>query len=73
MMRVSGHSADALGVSEYYSGLIDGIVIDTVDAPLAAAIRASGVQVKISETVMQSDADRARLASEMMEFAAALR
>ncbi|HEY0444363.1 MAG TPA: 2-phospho-L-lactate transferase [Candidatus Limnocylindrales bacterium] len=69
MLASLGHEATALGVAREYAGLVDGFVIDTVDAALAPAVEALGLRVHVTDTVMTDDAARARLAAEMLEFA----
>jgi LPPG:FO 2-phospho-L-lactate transferase len=56
-------------VAEKYRGLIDGMVIDIADADLAEDIRALGMAVKTTRTLMQNVEDSVRLAAETVEFA----
>jgi LPPG:FO 2-phospho-L-lactate transferase len=72
MLAGLGHEVSPLGVARVYHGLIDGLVIDHADAPLAADIESLGLRVLVAETVMRSEADRERLAREAVEFAHAL-
>jgi LPPG:FO 2-phospho-L-lactate transferase len=72
MLATLGHEVSALGVARLYAGLIDGLVIDEVDRELAPAVELAGPQVLISGTVMGSEADRRRLATEVLDFAATL-
>lgn len=72
MMTELGHVPSAAAVAQFYSGLLDGFVIDRADAQQAELIRATGVEVLVADTVMLTDADRARLARETLEFAATL-
>jgi LPPG:FO 2-phospho-L-lactate transferase len=64
-----GREPTALGIARYYRDLIDGIVIDTVDADLKQPIEALGLRVMIDDTVMKSRADQARLARTVVDFA----
>jgi LPPG:FO 2-phospho-L-lactate transferase len=73
MMRELGREASARGVAMEYRGLIDGIVVDSLDEGLAEGIRASGVQVLVAPTTMRSADDRLRLARAVLEFARAAR
>ena len=73
MLVSLGHEASALGVARLYRGLVDGFVLDTLDADLAPAVEALGLAVLVTDTVMTDDAARARLASEMLAFAERLR
>jgi LPPG:FO 2-phospho-L-lactate transferase len=60
----------AATVAAHYAGLIDGFVLDAQDAALAPLPAAA---LHVTDTVMVSLADRERLASEVLEFAARLR
>ncbi len=71
MLESLGGRASASGVFEHYTatypGLLDVFVVDLVDAGEAAALRAQGARVDLLDTVMRSDADRARLAEEILD------
>jgi LPPG:FO 2-phospho-L-lactate transferase len=71
MLASLGHEASALGVARQYAGLVDVFVIDTIDAALADPIRALGLRVVVTDTVMAGDEGRARLAGEMLAAARA--
>jgi LPPG:FO 2-phospho-L-lactate transferase len=72
-----GGEASALGVArhygERYSALLDALVIDTIDSEQAPAVASLGIRVQVTDTVMRSDADRERLASEVLAFGRSLR
>ena len=68
MLAELGHDVSALGVARYYKGLLDGFVLDAVDAALAPAIATLGMQVRIVDTMMRDDADKQRLAATTIEF-----
>jgi LPPG:FO 2-phospho-L-lactate transferase len=72
MLETLGHEVSALGVARLYEGLIDGLVIDESDRELAPAIELLGPRVLVTSTIMGDADDRARLASEVVDFAAAL-
>jgi LPPG:FO 2-phospho-L-lactate transferase len=72
MLATLGHDVSALGVARLYAGLIDGLVIDEVDRELAPAIELAGPRVLVTATVMGGEADRRRLATEVLDFAASL-
>lgn len=55
----------ALAVAEHYENLLNGIVVDSLDSELAKRIR---IPVLVTDTLMRSDADRARLAQEVLKF-----
>lgn len=64
--------SSALAVAEHYGDLLDGFVIDAVDAEFAPAIEQLGVAVLVAQTVMHSLDDRIALAREVLRFAARL-
>jgi LPPG:FO 2-phospho-L-lactate transferase len=66
MMEELGHSVDVLTVAAHYRDLIDGLVIDTADAQLAAKLE---LPVAIQPSLMRSLSDRERLASAALQFA----
>lgn len=72
MLATLGHEVSALGVARLYAGLIDGLVVDEVDRELVPAIDLTGTRVLVTETVMGDEADRQRLAAEVLDFAASL-
>ena len=76
MFASLGGEASALGVGrhyvERYPGLLDGLVIDEVDAGQADALRALGLAVRVAPTLMLTSDDRRRLALDVLDFAAEL-
>lgn len=68
MLVSLGHESSALGVARLYAGLIDGFVLDAVDAALAPAIGALGIRTLTTDTVMTDDASRARVARDVLAF-----
>jgi LPPG:FO 2-phospho-L-lactate transferase len=60
-------------VARHYQGLIDGFVLDSVDEDARAEIKAMGMAVKITNTLMNSLEDRVSLATDVLEFATLLR
>ncbi len=68
MMDELGLPATALGVAEHYAGLIDGFVLDKMDADEEDAVRALGPDVLVTNTVMKSLDDRVSLAREVVAF-----
>ncbi|MGC8634263.1 MAG: 2-phospho-L-lactate transferase [Candidatus Limnocylindrales bacterium] len=75
MLETLGGESSALGVArhyaEHYPGLLDGLAIDRADAVLAPGIEALGIRVLTTHAIMADDEGRARLAREVLEFAAA--
>ncbi len=68
-----GLDVSATAVAGHYRDLLTGFVLDTVDAGLAADVEALGPATRVTDTVMRSDDDRARLAEATLDFARSLR
>jgi len=73
MMTELGLNSDAVAVARHYGALLDGFVLDSSDADSEEAVRALGVDVLVTDTVMQTLADKERLARDVVAFAATLR
>jgi len=69
IMADLGLEASALGVVDFYGDRVDGWVIDKADAALAPALRARGKAVLLTDALMRDEADRGRLAAEVLAFA----
>ncbi|PDW00108.1 2-phospho-L-lactate transferase [Candidatus Chloroploca asiatica] len=69
LMQAMGMEVSALGVARAYADLIDGIVIDQVDADLAPAIAALGLQVAVTDTIMRGPDEKAHLAAVTLALA----
>jgi LPPG:FO 2-phospho-L-lactate transferase len=72
MLASLGHEVSSTGVARMYAGLVDGMVIDRTDDDERAGIEALGMRVLAAGSVMRDAEDRVRLASETLEFGAAL-
>ena len=59
----------AFGVAAHYRGLLDGIVIDELDADDAVRIEALGMRAHVTDTIMRTEEDRVRLAADVIRFA----
>lgn len=68
MLASLGHPVSAAGVAAIYRDLLDGFVVDAVDADLAPEIEALGIRVLATDTIMTDDAARARLGAAVVEF-----
>jgi LPPG:FO 2-phospho-L-lactate transferase len=66
MLAALGHEVSALGVARLYVGLLDVMVIDRLDAPLAPAIGELGMEVVVTETMMGGAEGRERLAHDVL-------
>jgi LPPG:FO 2-phospho-L-lactate transferase len=73
MMASLGEEATALGVARRYASaqLLDTFVIDRLDESLAGGVRALGLQVVVTDTVMTDVAARVRLARDVLAAATA--
>ena len=69
MLASLGFESSALGIARMYRDLIDVLVIDERDHELADSIRALGVDVLVTQTVMGGRDDRQRLAAEVLACA----
>lgn len=69
LMRAVGMAPTALGVAEAYADLIDGIVIDTVDAALAPAIEQLGIRPLVTDTIMRGRPEKIALARATLDLA----
>ncbi|UYN95605.1 MAG: 2-phospho-L-lactate transferase [Enhydrobacter sp.] len=68
MLAELGHDVSAVGVARYYTGLIDGFVLDAMDSNLAPSIETLGLKVRVTDTMMRDDADKRRLAAATLDF-----
>ena len=69
MMSAKGFSPDAIGVANYYRGLIDGLVIDRLDVAREPSIRTLGLDVLVTDTLLTSADRKTALAKETIEWA----
>ncbi|MCC6532185.1 MAG: 2-phospho-L-lactate transferase [Burkholderiales bacterium] len=72
IMRELGAERSAAGIARHYGPLVDGWVIDTVDAPLRGRIEALGHDVVVTDTLMPDRCASERLAREVVRFVYAL-
>lgn len=72
MMTELGLESTVLALAEHYAGSLDGLVIDRLDADAAPRIELLGFRVLVTDTVMTSEADKVRLAQEVVEFGLAI-
>lgn len=68
MFAELGIEPSALAVAEHYRGLLTGFVLDTADAALAESIQRLNLQTLVTDTLMNSPADRRRLAQDVLNF-----
>jgi len=61
-----------VAVAQHYAGLLRGFVLDTIDSALVPDLEALGLQVLVTNTIMRTESDRARLAQEVVEWGLAV-
>ncbi len=69
LLRGLGHEVSARGVARWYSGLIDGLVIDERDAALQAEIEAMGLPTRMLDTLMKTPEISASVARAALSLA----
>ncbi len=73
MMRELGLEVSPAGVARHYQDLLTGFVLDEQDEGHKMTIAFElGIRTLVTDTVMDTDDDRVRLAREVLEFAAQL-
>lgn len=68
MLRTKGFSSDVLGVARFYKEMIDGIVIDQIDADFESPIRDEGIEVLVTNTLMTTPQDSMHLAQTTLDW-----
>jgi len=68
MLAELGLEVSAAAVAERYAGLIKGFVLDEVDSSLAPRMTHLNLPVLVTDTMMRTDDDRARLARDVLDF-----
>ncbi|WP_193075499.1 2-phospho-L-lactate transferase [Pseudomonas sp. FME51] len=69
MLSACGYSCNNLGIADCYADLIDGLIIDHQDRSEADGLKARGIDVMVTQTLMRDTADKTRLAGELLQFA----
>jgi LPPG:FO 2-phospho-L-lactate transferase len=67
-----GIQPSALSVAHHYDKLLDGFVLDQIDAAQAQSVEALGVRARLTDTIMRTPQDRRRLAEEVLKFGESL-
>lgn len=73
IMGELGIAAGNAAIAAHYTGLVDGLVIDTGDAADAAAVAACGLACRVAPTLMTGPAERVALADACLAFARTLK
>ncbi|WP_419880364.1 2-phospho-L-lactate transferase [Peribacillus sp. B-H-3] len=69
MMRDMNIEVSPAGIVDYYEGLLDGIVIDFQDEQYFSELKNRGLEVLVTNTIMDSDEKKESLANQVVEFA----
>lgn len=69
IMAELGAEVSAAGVAREYRGICDTLLLDTQDAALADAVRATGIEPAVTNTIMQTDDDKIALADAVLRLA----
>jgi len=69
IMQELGLETSVISIAEHYSGIIDGLVIDTVDKAHQDAIENMGIRVLAMNTVMNTAESKKNLAAGITDFA----
>ena len=72
MMRELGMPVSVAALARHYRGLIDGLIVDEADRAESAEIDRMGQSALATDIVMNTDADKARVASQTLDFASGL-
>jgi LPPG:FO 2-phospho-L-lactate transferase len=67
IMDELGIAVSSIGVAVFYGTLLDGLMIDTVDASLSPDIK--GPAILVGDTMMRNSDDRRRVAADILAFA----
>jgi len=67
MLRALGREVSPVGVAQLYKDFVDAFVIDRRDAQHAARIRALGMRVVVTETIMSTPAKSRALAAAVLQ------
>jgi LPPG:FO 2-phospho-L-lactate transferase len=63
-----GIEPSALAVARHYETLLEGMLIDRLDAELTEEIESLGIRVREENTLMKTREDRIRLANDVLDF-----
>lgn len=68
MFTELGIPPSAAAVARHYAGLLNGFVIDQIDYELSLEIQQLGMQILVTDIIMKTPLDRARLAKEVIDL-----
>lgn len=67
LLRELGHESSVVGIARWYAPLASVLVVDTVDADLAAAVEAEGIRCVVTSTVMRDVSTAGALATACLD------
>lgn len=71
MLQGLGFEVSAYGVAQYYGDLLNGYILDTLDADLGPRVEALGLRVKVTNSMMKTLGDKVALARAALTLAGA--
>jgi len=71
MLQGLGFEVSAYGVAQYYDDLLNGYILDTLDADLGPRVEALGLRVKVTNSIMKTLDDKVALARAALTLARA--
>jgi LPPG:FO 2-phospho-L-lactate transferase len=69
LMAAEGFAVSIAGVAEFYLDFLDLLIVDSQDEMSAEALRAKGMRVHCTPTIMRKNADRLALAKSVLDAA----
>ena len=69
MLAELGEEVSCVGIARRLAGLCDTLIIDTADEGRAPQVEALGLRPHVTNTIMETDADKVRLAQEVCTLA----
>jgi 2-phospho-L-lactate transferase/gluconeogenesis factor (CofD/UPF0052 family) len=70
MLKELGHDVSSVGVARQYVGLCDTFIIDEKDVTLKEEIESLGMDVFVTQTIMETHQDKKQLAEYILEISA---
>jgi LPPG:FO 2-phospho-L-lactate transferase len=70
MLKELGHDVSSVGVARQYVGLCNTFIIDEKDVDLKEEIESLGMDVFVTQTIMETDQDKKQLAEYILEISA---
>jgi LPPG:FO 2-phospho-L-lactate transferase len=68
MMEELNEEVSCVGVARRYMGLCDALVIDDIDQGYVTGVESCGMRAVVTGTIMHTESDKARLASEIIDL-----